>query len=95
MEQKSPRSSVSANYDHAHPFQVGHPSAIRAHDSGECFITHVDVFLGSLTFTSEQLACSLAVRSKDRGAQVTINRLQSSSRSISIPLRSLSELQSS
>ncbi|KAG7384154.1 Nitric oxide synthase, brain [Phytophthora pseudosyringae] len=37
--------------------------------------SHVDVFLGSLTFTSEQLASSLAEKAKQHGAVVTIQSL--------------------
>ncbi|GMF13794.1 unnamed protein product [Phytophthora lilii] len=47
------------------------PAQVQAHT-----ITHVNVFLGSLTFTSEQLASSLAEKAKQQGAVVSIQSLE-------------------
>ncbi|GMF32667.1 unnamed protein product [Phytophthora fragariaefolia] len=49
----------------------------RANGISEGSVTHVDVFLGSLTAISEQLASSFAEKARQRGAEVTLRSLES------------------
>ncbi|GMF32668.1 unnamed protein product [Phytophthora fragariaefolia] len=56
--------------------QCSDRSSRNFHGARQGIITCVDIFLGSSTFTSEQLAFSLAEKSKDHGAKVTIQTLE-------------------